>query len=68
MKFLKNKRAWQRWAAPFSRSNGGYCKPPVKFPCFVYTVVASFGLEFEQEVYLYQEDIEKMTRKLKSYK
>lgn len=62
MKLLKNERAWKRWAKEFnSGQSQAPCAPPIEYPCFAYAVVCSFGYEEEQEMYLYPQDVARMS-------
>jgi hypothetical protein len=60
MKYLKNHRAWRRWAAPIERGQGIGIDEPAKYPCFAYEVVASWGMEWTKAVYIYAEQVRAM--------
>ena len=61
MTFLKNKRAWKRWA----KANENFSAPfdePTEYPCFGYTTVLSYGYEEDQAKYLYADDVAQMAK------
>ena len=61
MKLLANEAAWQHWvkveAGPFADSTHPL---PVKFPCYAYMVLESWGQETLRACYLYQHDVDEM--------
>lgn len=60
MKYLKSHLAWPRWCSSvFGRQE---VDEPKEYPCYVYTVVASWGMQEEQPVYVYRRDLEKMLK------
>jgi hypothetical protein len=67
MILLKNKTAWKKWSKTFNAGQP-QCAPaglPVKFPCFVYETVASFGYEETSENYLDEQDLLGMVDQLR---
>lgn len=60
MIYLKNERAWTRWARKNDRYQQTKFTPPTEYPCFAYAVVESYGYEEDQAQYLYRKDVERM--------
>jgi hypothetical protein len=57
MKFLKDRRAFRRWAARIERGQSVALVEPERYPCIGYQVVADWGMEWTDARYLYISDI-----------
>lgn len=79
LEFLKNRRSFLRWietvasctTRDYSRWEGGRKPPlevtvpePEEYPCWAFSVVASFGYEEERPVYVYRRDLQRMLDRL----
>lgn len=62
MTLLKNATAWKKWVKRLndSQPQAPIAEKPAEYPCFVYTVVSSFGYEEEGVEFLYSGDLRKM--------
>lgn len=62
MKLLKSRRAW----VMFKNANmGDNFREPEKFPCYVYFVIQSWGMQEREALYLYEEDLKIMWVQIK---
>jgi hypothetical protein len=59
MKLLRNQAEFEEWKE-FNIFDGDEAGQPREFPCYVRLRVKDWHMEYEEAVYLYRSDIEKM--------
>lgn len=65
MKLLVSKEQWGRWVkAEEGRFADRIHVAPMRYPCFAYMELESWGQETLRPVYLYQSDIDEMSIQL----
>ncbi len=60
MEFIKNERAFRKFKKKYEWS---FVSDPLKFPCFAYFTVVSYGMEEDEANYLYVDDLVRMLSK-----
>ena len=65
MKLITNTESWTRWIRQEEgRFSDAQHPPPVRYPCFAYLELVSWGQESREPVYLYLSNIEAMALEL----
>lgn len=65
MKLLTSRRSWQQWIKDEEGRFADVDHPePLKYPCFGYMELESWGQETLRPIYLYQKDIDTMALEL----